>query len=369
MKTTPLILRITLIFVFAMTSIFGLIYWSKLDERARFERLAIDTYVRIGVGLERELDRQDFGRLAHEASEAGLDIVCLDSSCGVPSGYELVKKDAKDGNVIEVYKDPQGVLAMRISYTGTQLFLHKEGGGSSLFEEYGMFAVLGLIGILLFFMWASVLRFVLPLEKNIRELLGQKEQMLAMMSHEIKTPLAKAKLALEFIDDSKHKSSIKKALADIDALSVLMLANAEIVQSRGQGSLFLASLAVSDALGMLASAEGIEVDTLEDFEIQADKNEFTLAVKNLLENGIKHSDDGNVSVTITSGALTVSNGAKRFGGELGRLAEPFYKSGATSGHGLGLHIVQKIAEKWGFALQFELNNGRFTALLARKPCS
>jgi two-component system, OmpR family, sensor kinase len=287
MKTTPLIRRITIIFILALLAICAAIYWSMLDERIVLEKLLANADTSVENGLLEELDKM----------------------------------------------------------------------------EHWLFVLLGIVGALLFFMWASILRFVLPLEKNIKALLWQKEQMMATMSHGIKTPLAKAKLALEFVADGKHKATIKKALSDIDALSTLMLANAEISAKGGQESVFMASQALDDAVLMLVSEDGIEVAMRDDFEIKADKNEFVLALKNLLENGLKHSSDGKVNVVTERGKITVSNKAPNFTGDMDKLAEPFCKSDTSSGHGLGLYIAKRIAEKWGFSLGFEMDKGEFVVTL------
>ncbi|MDQ1340927.1 MAG: Histidine kinase, partial [Campylobacterota bacterium] len=55
--------------------------------------------------------------------------------------------------------------------------------------------------------------------ENIEDLITSRQRLLRDIGHELKTPIAKSKIAIEMIEDSKYKKILKKALFQLDEMT------------------------------------------------------------------------------------------------------------------------------------------------------
>ncbi len=114
---------------------------------------------------------------------------------------------------------------------------------------------------------------------------------------------------------------------------------------------------VIEDLMPMAAAKGVDLgcDRLEELRISASESGFSVLVRNVLDNALRHTPPGGVvDVSLfREGALVVfqveDSGPGIPSGEEERLFEPFYRvtGGEGSGSGLGLAIVRGIAEQLG----------------------
>ncbi len=58
---------------------------------------------------------------------------------------------------------------------------------------------------------------------NIEALIFSRQRLLRDIGHELRTPLAKSKLALEMLGEGKYQQSLKKAITQIDELTKELL--------------------------------------------------------------------------------------------------------------------------------------------------
>ena len=190
---------------------------------------------------------------------------------------------------------------------------------------------------------------------KIEQLLAQKEEFLCSVSHEIKTPLAKAKLALEFIEDGSKKDKVQNAIRQIDILTSTLL-NAHRKEQTSQQKC-KASFLLSEAKKAILSEDNIDVEIVNDFEIESNLGECTTAIKNLLENAVKHSSDNKCKVVVDKSCIEVSNTTLSPLDELESLNKPFKKGENSTGFGLGLYLVQSIANRNKFSLKLLQQDG------------
>ena len=86
-------------------------------------------------------------------------------------------------------------------------------------------------------------------------------------------------------------------------------------------------------------------------ELEVDFRLFTLALKNLIDNALKHSSDGQVRLVVEEGGILSEEPLEFY-------LEPFAKeAGSRTGFGLGLFIVHHIARAHGVTLSYSYEKG------------
>jgi two-component system OmpR family sensor kinase len=106
-----------------------------------------------------------------------------------------------------------------------------------------------------------------------------------------------------------------------------------------------ASFLLNEAKKAVLEDANIEVRFVDDFDVECSIDECITAIKNLLENGIKHSVDNRCSVVVGDKFIEISNSIKEPLYRLDILNKPFIKDDTSGGFGLGLFLVQSIADR------------------------
>ncbi|WP_200762858.1 ArsS family sensor histidine kinase [Nitrosophilus alvini] len=195
---------------------------------------------------------------------------------------------------------------------------------------------------------------------SIKNLLESRKLLLRNVMHELKTPIAKGRIASEMIEDEKQKKRFIKIFERLNSL-INELAALEAVDSKIEPELKRRAVRdiINEAieLGMFDKKE-VEKDIEEDFFVNADSRLFSIAVKNLLENGIKHSSDHKVKIGTKKGSIFIESRGEPLKREIEYYLQPFSKESRSEGFGLGLFIVSKILALHGFKLSYKYKDGR-----------
>ena len=152
--------------------------------------------------------------------------------------------------------------------------------------------------------------------KKIALLLNSRQLFLRTVMHELKTPIAKGRIVSELIDDDKQKD---RMISIFDKLNFLIndFSNIEqIVSKNYKINKFPISidkiLEKSIDMMMLENPQKkIEIENISNILIKVDLDLFALALKNLLDNGVKYSSDKKVKIIQKDNEiLIISNGDK-----------------------------------------------------------
>jgi two-component system, OmpR family, sensor kinase len=219
---------------------------------------------------------------------------------------------------------------------------------------------------------------------RLGEALGQQKTFIADAAHELRTPLTALKLQLQLAErarddaerDRAHamlRDGIARATHVVEQLLALARADPQ-VSSAAAGRFDLAELAraVADIQRPAAEAKGLalEVAAADAVEIDGDRAAIRALLENLVDNAIRYTPQGAVTVRCYSGGnnavLEVQDtGPGIAAGERERVFDRFYRSEAAAegGTGLGLAIVRRIAERHGATV--ELLDAGGPGLLAR----
>ncbi len=196
---------------------------------------------------------------------------------------------------------------------------------------------------------------------RVERLIKDQRELLAAVSHELRSPLGRARVALELARDQAPEASaldrVERHLGEVNGILGDLLA----VTRAGLSDLRKEPLALTTWLReRFPTVEGVEVEVQgEEVEVQADASMLARAVQNVLENAVHHGHPATevlrVHVTKKDGAahVVVSDRGPGFPEELlPRAFDPFVRGDPArtttdASTGLGLSIVRRIAEAHG----------------------
>ncbi|GDX78735.1 sensor histidine kinase [Deltaproteobacteria bacterium] len=214
---------------------------------------------------------------------------------------------------------------------------------------------------------------------KVQGLLDSQRKMLASASHELRSPLARVRMAVELLDDGTPEQTALVAGVgrDIEELDELVgdLLLASRLQARPEPGprerVDLLALAVEEGARVGAEVRGVAAS------VSADPRMLRRAVRNLLENARRYGGSASVEVEISAaGARVLLSVLDRGPGvpeaDRARIFEPFFRvgghaEGRDGGVGLGLALVRDIAQHHGGEVRYSPREGggsRFEVELA-----
>ena len=182
------------------------------------------------------------------------------------------------------------------------------------------------------------------MNEKITKMVKARELITRNIAHELRTPLAKIQLSLELKSGDELKKDLKKYINSLNRISQNML-DFERIQEENfalKNDEFLSESAVFEALKDL-SDKPICLNIIKSVKIKGDLHLFAVAIKNLIENAIKYSENGEVNIELGENGILISNKGTPLNNDISYYFEPFYRGDITKqGYGLGLSIVREI---------------------------
>ena len=215
---------------------------------------------------------------------------------------------------------------------------------------------------------------------DIENMLEAKRQLLLAISHELRSPITRAKVAASLMDEGKLKAGIEDDLNEMETM-VSGLLEAEQLNHRHQ-ALNLENTdinqLISEVIAQYFSDDAIQQKLDDDvMTLNIDEARFQFVIKNLLGNALKYRKHDNDAVTISSkkieGHLILTVEDQGIGipkQHISHLTEPFYRVDPsrhreTGGYGLGLYIIKMIVEAHNGELDIESEEGIGTKVSIR----
>ena len=204
---------------------------------------------------------------------------------------------------------------------------------------------------------------------RIQDMLHTKEQLMLDVSHELRSPITRMKVALEFMPDGQAKDSLKSDITEMETMITEILETARMHHLHGNLKRELINLR-DHVEGILAEyanqPPGIRAgDFPADLELSLDPEQVKIVFKNILTNAIKFSapDDKSILVSVIEQAnfavvRILDHGIGIPPAELPYIFEPFYRvdksrSKRTGGYGLGLSLCKTIMEAHGGKIEVD----------------
>lgn len=181
--------------------------------------------------------------------------------------------------------------------------------------------------------------------------------------HELKTPITKGKFLSELESNAINDEKMKNVFSRLEMLINEFTSIEELISSTRnvEKNLYFLDDILDNAIDIMMLDDDLVEMHHENKKIEVNFKLFTVAVKNLIDNGIKYSNNKKVIIsTNEEGEIIFENEGKELDHPLENYFEPFFANVDKSkdGFGLGLYIVNAILNANAYELQYEHIEGR-----------
>jgi len=215
---------------------------------------------------------------------------------------------------------------------------------------------------------------------QIKSMLQGKQQLLLAISHELRSPITRAKVNLELLEDNPVRQALVDDMNEMEALISQILESERLNQRHAElnkSDIRLDQLIEQDIQLFFSKVE-IRTELIP-ITIHADKIRLTLLIKNLLDNAVKYSDVNEnppvirIYTKLKDIVLEVEDtGCGMDSQELQHISQAFYRidkarQRKTGGYGLGLYLSQLIVAAHQGEMKFESEPGQGTLVRVTLP--
>jgi len=217
---------------------------------------------------------------------------------------------------------------------------------------------------------------------RIKDMIRTREQLLVDVSHELRSPLSRLKVAVQFVGEADIRA---RMVADLGALDIMIGELLELERLRdGVGIKAtrqnLVALLDEVVEGFHDRSPGVHFErAATEILVNVDAERIRTVFRNLLENAVKYSlpeslpvevfatqDSDSVIVRVTDDGPGIPEDDKT------NLFEPFFRvdrsrSKKTGGYGLGLSIAKRIVEAHGGTIAVANNVTRGASFVVTLP--
>ncbi len=215
---------------------------------------------------------------------------------------------------------------------------------------------------------------------QVEELLANRTTLLAGISHDLRTPLARIRLALGMLSEKPDRDLIGRVLRDVDGMNELIARCLEV--SRDFAEQESVALNLCDLLAGVAAEfthTGIEIRGRKgpDCNLRVRPLALRRILANLVDNAVRYGagqpidieyrlDEGGVAICVMDRGPGIPESERE------AVFRPFHRlepsrSSRTGGSGLGLAIVRQLANANGWTVELREREGGGTAACMRVP--
>jgi signal transduction histidine kinase len=217
---------------------------------------------------------------------------------------------------------------------------------------------------------------------RIEQLIASQRNLLANASHELRSPLARVRMAIEMLPaggDAALERELRLNIAELDLLidEILLASRLDAQAADGSGRVLedvdLAALAAEECA---RAGVAFEMASATRAALRAEARLLRRLIRNLVDNALRHGGGAQVTVSLARErealALTVCDrGPGIAAAERERVFEPFYRAAGASessgGVGLGLSLVRSIARRHGGDVRCEARDGGGSCFVVTLP--
>lgn len=209
---------------------------------------------------------------------------------------------------------------------------------------------------------------------RVREMITARDQLLIDVSHELRSPLTRMKVALELMPDDAQRARLASEVVEMERM-ISGLLELERLRS-GRGVTLTRQDIVPIVRAIAASYKGrspgvqFATDGAHELYADVDAEQLQTVMRNLLDNAVKYSlpDSKPIQLTVETGenatrVRVTDDGVGIPREDAERIFEPFFRvdrsrSKESGGYGLGLSICKRVMEAHGGQIALEPGSGR-----------
>lgn len=194
------------------------------------------------------------------------------------------------------------------------------------------------------------------------------------VSHELRTPLAVVQGAIELLEDDTHLNNrqqeriarIGRATRQMIDLTtaLLMMARERNLNEPVEQDCDVWEV-VRDAVEihryLINPKTTVEFDGRSHPRIEAERTLLSIVVANLIRNAFSYTESGKVLIMLAENCLTVvDTGPGIHEAEIGKVFQRHFKGSSSTGAGIGLSLVKRICDRYGWETVIESSTGQGT---------
>jgi signal transduction histidine kinase len=199
------------------------------------------------------------------------------------------------------------------------------------------------------------------MQTRLRRLVDNRTQMLAAISHDMRTQLMLLRLRAETVEEADERDKLLATIGEMEGMltATLSFARDEAAnETRRRSDLGALLASIVDDMAE-AGLPVTLVQCAESVIVECKPQALRRAIINLIDNAIKYGGSAHAALAATSGTVEIridDSGPGIPEAELARVVQPFYRlessrSRNTGGMGLGLAIAASIVEAHGGELR------------------
>jgi two-component system osmolarity sensor histidine kinase EnvZ len=197
------------------------------------------------------------------------------------------------------------------------------------------------------------------MQERIRRFLAQRTEMLAGVSHDLRTPLTRLRLALAMLPRSEElRQDVAEMTADVEEMDRMI--GGYLAFARGEGTeqaepVNLATILDEVAVGARRSGALLDLDVPADLTLKLRADAVRRAITNLVDNASRHARHIALGAMAQGRSVLVIVDDDGPGIPADRRESVFrpFESGSSGGTGLGLTIARDIVRAHGGEIVLE----------------
>ncbi|MGC8501480.1 ArsS family sensor histidine kinase [Desulfurella sp.] len=204
---------------------------------------------------------------------------------------------------------------------------------------------------------------------NLKKSAELRQWFLRNVAHELKTPIAKGMIATELLNDTSRKENFLRIFKRLDVLINELLSVEQIAAKNiDESSKCYKFDNILDAAKKILFVENGKViyEHAINYTLKVDIDLFAIAVKNLLDNGIKFSSNQTINILEQNKKIIFTNVGEKSQLSTDKMFEPFSKETSLKnkeGMGLGLYVTKYILDKHKVKITYDYQSGENTFTL------
>ena len=205
---------------------------------------------------------------------------------------------------------------------------------------------------------ASLARNFNTMAQEIASLLSNRTTLLAGISHDLRTPLTRMRLALALLPDNVDQQLIERFERNLESMDELISDALRFARgTREVAQEVEVREFVADILGSFEQGVTLQADVPAGYRTALAPSAFRRVLMNLVDNGLRHG--GEVVVRLVEGSISISDNGPGIPEEFReQVFQPFFRidssrSSSTGGSGLGLAIVQQLCQAHGWHIAID----------------